>query len=104
MGKLLSRPSSCRGSTRRPPPSPWRTESWQVDRSSYKFDIVVEEDVEDIYKPVTQPGQIIFIPTELLSLGLTFVLTESFIDDRPDHVIVLHCDTMELMSSLEMQV
>jgi len=45
--------------------------------------------------PVTQPGQVVLIPTELLGLGLGLVLTESFVDDRPNDVVVLHCGLLQ---------
>ena len=35
------------------------------------------------------------IPTELLGLGLGLVLTESFIDHRPNDVVVLHCGLLQ---------
>ena len=40
--------------------------------------------------PVAETGEIVFISAELLSFSLRLVLTEPLVDDRPDHVIVLH--------------
>ena len=40
--------------------------------------------------PVTETGEIVFISTEFLCFCLGFILTEALVDDRPDHIIVLH--------------
>ena len=45
--------------------------------------------------PVAETGEIVFISTEFLCFGLGFVLTEAFVDDRPDHIIVLHVELSE---------
>lgn len=44
----------------------------------------------ELYSPVAQSSEVVLIPAELLALGLRLVLTERLVDDRPDHVIVLH--------------
>ena len=40
--------------------------------------------------PVTETSEVVFISTEFLCFCLGFILTETFVDDRPDHIIVLH--------------
>ena len=40
--------------------------------------------------PVAETSEVVLIPAEPLALGLGLVLAEGLVDDRPDHVIVLH--------------